>query len=59
MLQKVAHVKLIYKNLHLIYVQGNNLKGRENMQKAAFYAGRAFTRGPPPAKEALFNSIRV
>lgn len=38
-------VKLIYKNLHLIYVHGNNLKGRENMQKAAFYAGRAFTRG--------------
>lgn len=38
-------VKLIYDNLYLIYQDGNNLKGRQNMQKAAFYAGRAFTRG--------------
>ena len=38
-------VKLIYDNLYLIYEDGTNLKGRQNMQKAAFYAGRAFTRG--------------
>ncbi|MEE1242814.1 iron-containing alcohol dehydrogenase [Frisingicoccus sp.] len=38
-------VKLIYDNLYLIYQDGTNLKGRYCMQKAAFYAGRAFTRG--------------
>lgn len=38
-------VKLVYDNLYSIYQDGTNLKGRQNMQKAAFYAGRAFTRG--------------
>lgn len=38
-------VKLIYNNLYNIYLDGNDLRGRENMQKAAFLAGRAFTRG--------------
>ena len=38
-------VKLIYDNLYKIYLDGTNLRGRQNMQKAAFYAGRAFTRG--------------
>ena len=37
-------VKLIYDNLYKIYLDGTNLRGRQNMQKAAFYAGRAFTR---------------
>lgn len=38
-------VKLIYNNLYKIYEDGTNIEGRQNMQKAAFYAGRAFTRG--------------
>lgn len=38
-------VKLIYDNLYDVYQDGSNLKGRYNMQKAAFLAGRAFTRG--------------
>ena len=38
-------VKLIYDNLYIAYVDGNNIKARQNMQKAAFFAGRAFTRG--------------
>lgn len=38
-------VKLIYNNLYTAYCDGSNLEARANMQKAAFYAGRAFTRG--------------
>ncbi len=38
-------VRLIYKNLLKAYRDGSNLKARQNMQKAAFFAGRAFTRG--------------
>jgi len=38
-------VKLIYDNLLKAYNDGSNLKARQNMQLAAFYAGRAFTRG--------------
>lgn len=38
-------VKLIYDNLYIAYCDGNNLEARQKMQQAAFYAGRAFTRG--------------
>lgn len=38
-------VKLIYENLYEAYCDGSNIQARFNMQKAAFYAGRAFTRG--------------
>ncbi|MDO5416125.1 MAG: iron-containing alcohol dehydrogenase [Lachnospiraceae bacterium] len=38
-------VKLIYDNLYTVYQDGSNLQARWNMQRAAFYAGRAFTRG--------------
>ena len=38
-------VKLIYDNLYHVYQDGSDLKARQNLQKAAFYAGRAFTRG--------------
>ncbi len=38
-------VKLIYDNLYKAYCDGSDLEARANMQKAAFYAGRAFTRG--------------
>ncbi len=37
--------KLIYENLYECYVNPTNLKARENMQVAAFKAGRSFTRG--------------
>ena len=38
-------VKLIHDNLLLAYHDGKNLQARQNMQLAAFKAGRAFTRG--------------
>lgn len=38
-------VRLIYDNLYKVYKDGTNLEARQNMQRAAFYAGRAFTRG--------------
>lgn len=38
-------VRLIYENMLLAYEDGSNLLARIHMQKAAFYAGRAFTRG--------------
>ena len=38
-------VKLIYDNLYNAYLDGNNMEARQNMQIAAFDAGRAFTRG--------------
>ena len=38
-------VKLIYQNILTVFADGSNLEARQNMQRAAFYAGRAFTRG--------------
>ena len=38
-------VRLIYHNLYNAYCDGSNLEARMQMQKASFYAGRAFTRG--------------
>ena len=38
-------VRLIYDNLYAAYTDGSDIAARENMQLAAFYAGRAFTRG--------------
>lgn len=38
-------VKLINENLLTCYKDGSNIEARQKMQKAAFYAGRAFTRG--------------
>lgn len=37
-------VKLIFENLPIVYTDGNNIKARENMLKASFYAGCAFTK---------------
>lgn len=37
-------VKLIFENVFEVYENGDNLEARENMQKAAYYAGLAFTR---------------
>ena len=38
-------VKLIYDNLYDAYADGSNLEARQNMQDAAFFAGRSFSRG--------------
>ena len=38
-------VKLIHDNILIVFEDGTNLKARQNMQRGAFYAGRAFTRG--------------
>lgn len=38
-------VKLIYENMLTAFENGSHLEARQNMQRAAFYAGRAFTRG--------------
>ena len=38
-------VRLIHSNLLTAYENGNDLEARQHMQRAAFYAGRAFTRG--------------
>ncbi len=38
-------VRLIHDNILIAYEDGKNLEARQNMQRGAFYAGRAFTRG--------------
>ena len=38
-------VKLIHDNILIAFEDGSNLEARQNMQRGAFYAGRAFTRG--------------
>ena len=38
-------VKLIHDNVLAAFEDGTNLEARQNMQRGAFYAGRAFTRG--------------
>lgn len=38
-------VRLIHENILAVYEDGSDLEARQNMQRAAFYAGRAFTRG--------------
>ena len=38
-------VKLIHDNILLAFEDGSNLEARQNMQRGAFFAGRAFTRG--------------
>ena len=38
-------VRMIHSNLLTAYENGANLEARQNMQRAAFCAGRAFTRG--------------
>lgn len=38
-------VRLVHDNLLRAYQDGKDLEARQNMQRAAFFAGRAFTRG--------------
>lgn len=50
-------VRLIYHNLYKAYSNGSDLEARQNMQKAAFYAGRAFTRGSVGYVHALGHTL--
>lgn len=50
-------VKLIYDNLYLAYQEGSNLQARQQMQQAAFYAGRAFTRGSVGYVHAIGHAL--
>lgn len=50
-------VKLIYDNLYKVYLDGSNLQGRQNLQRAAFYAGRAFTRGTVGYVHAIGHTL--
>lgn len=50
-------VKLIYDNLPLAFADGQNLEARQNMQKAAFFAGRSFTRGCVGYVHAIGHTI--
>jgi len=50
-------VKLIYENLYTVYQDGSNLEARQNMQLAAFYAGRAFSRGSVGYVHAIGHAL--
>ncbi len=50
-------VKLIYDNLYCAYRHGENLEARQKMQQAAFYAGRAFTRGSVGYVHAIGHTL--
>ena len=50
-------VRLIYHNLYKAYCDGSDIEARQNMQKAAFYAGRAFTRGCVGYVHALGHTL--
>ena len=50
-------VKYIYDNLYTAYQDGENLTARQKMQQAAFYAGRAFTRGSVGYVHAIGHTL--
>ena len=50
-------VKYIYDNLYTAYQNGENLTARQKMQQAAFYAGRAFTRGSVGYVHAIGHTL--
>lgn len=50
-------VKLIYDNLYKVYLDGSDVQGRQNLQRAAFYAGRAFTRGSVGYVHAIGHAL--
>lgn len=50
-------VKLIFDNLPTAFADGKNLEARQNMQTAAFYAGRSFTRGCVGYVHAIGHTI--
>ena len=50
-------VKLIHGNLLKAYQNGGDLEARQNMQRASFFAGRAFTRGCVGYVHALGHTL--
>ena len=50
-------IKLIYENLQQAYDHGDDLKARNNMLYASFYAGRAFTRAYVGNIHAIAHSL--
>lgn len=50
-------VRLIYDNLIKVYENGSDLEARQKMQQAAFYAGRAFTRGAVGYVHAIGHAV--
>ena len=53
----VTAVKLIFKNLERAYRDGSDMEARENMQKASFLAGAAFTRAYVGYVHAIAHSL--
>ena len=56
-LAAIEAIKLIKENLYLSYKEGSNLKARENMQKASYLAGVAFTRAYVGYVHAIAHSL--
>ena len=50
--------KLIYDNLYKVYLNPKDIVGRQNLQRAAFCAGRAFTRGSVGYVHAIGHTFR-
>jgi alcohol dehydrogenase class IV len=50
-------VEMIFENILTVYSDGNNLQARENMQKASYYAGIAFTRAFVGYVHAVAHSL--
>lgn len=53
----VSAVKLIFQNLERAYQNGEDIEARENMQKASFLAGAAFTRAYVGYVHAIAHSL--
>ncbi len=53
----VEAVKLVFDNLYTAYTDGENLAARENMQKAAYLAGLAFTRAYVGGVHAVAHTL--
>jgi len=50
-------VKLVFENLYTAYLDGENIKARTNMQRAAYYGGIAFTRAYVGNVHALAHAL--
>lgn len=53
----VSAVRLIFQNLERAYKNGEDMEARENMQKASFLAGAAFTRAYVGYVHAIAHSL--
>lgn len=50
-------VELIYKNLYQSYQDGNDINTRTNMQRASYFAGKAFTRAYVGNVHAMAHAV--